>query len=184
MRSDALAAKVGTGLRRNLARILEWPRKRSRRRPRFPRSGPSEVNSLCPSPKCLRLEESATYIPDLRGSLLQLHTMFQLISLCFGSLARLFRSRASLALENFVFLRQQLAVLKRRHPRPHLHVVDKLFWVAARRFWSGMAATRSSSSPRRRWFVGTGLAFDCTGAGSRARERWSEENQSAAKCAS
>jgi transposase InsO family protein len=34
-------------------------------------------------------------------------------------------------------LRQQLAVLKRRRPRPTLTMLDKVFWVAARRFWSG-----------------------------------------------
>ncbi len=33
-------------------------------------------------------------------------------------------------------LRQQLAVLKRRHPRKRLHPMDKLFWVLARRFWA------------------------------------------------
>jgi putative transposase len=59
--------------------------------------------------------------------------MFQLI-LLFGSFVRLFRRRADLALENLV-LRQQLAVLKRRHPRPRLQFFDKLFWVAVCRFW-------------------------------------------------
>jgi putative transposase len=39
-------------------------------------------------------------------------------------------------LENLA-LRQQLAALKRRHPRPRLGALDKLFWVLARRFWSG-----------------------------------------------
>ncbi len=34
-------------------------------------------------------------------------------------------------------LRQQLAVLKRRHPRPSIGPLDKLFWVVVRRFWSG-----------------------------------------------
>ena len=57
--------------------------------------------------------------------------MFPLILLCF---ALLFRERDSLILENLV-LRQQLAVLKRRRPRPPLHAVDKLFWVVVRRFW-------------------------------------------------
>jgi putative transposase len=38
-------------------------------------------------------------------------------------------------LENLV-LRQQLAVLKRRHPRPSLGLFDKLFWVVTRRVWS------------------------------------------------
>ena len=49
---------------------------------------------------------------------------------------RLLRARRSLLLENLA-LRQQLAVLKRRHPRPRLDLLDKLFWVAVRRFWSG-----------------------------------------------
>jgi len=33
-------------------------------------------------------------------------------------------------------LRQQLAVLKRGHPKPRLGLVDKLFWVLASRVWS------------------------------------------------
>ena len=40
-----------------------------------------------------------------------------------------------LLLENLA-LRQQLIVLKRRHPRPNLGLFDKLFWVVARRVWS------------------------------------------------
>jgi putative transposase len=55
--------------------------------------------------------------------------------LCFGVLVRLFRGRGKLMLENLA-LRQQLAVLKRRHPRPQLDWFDKLFWVIAYRFWS------------------------------------------------
>ena len=38
-------------------------------------------------------------------------------------------------LENLA-LRQQLAVLKRKHPRPRLGAFDKLFWVVVRHFWS------------------------------------------------
>ncbi len=49
---------------------------------------------------------------------------------------RLFRTRRGLLLENLA-LRQQLAALKRRHPRPRLAAFDKFFWVLARRFWSG-----------------------------------------------
>jgi hypothetical protein len=30
---------------------------------------------------------------------------------------------------------QQLAVLKRKHPRPTLGGLDKLFWLLAHRFW-------------------------------------------------
>src|SRR6266849_988737 len=42
-----------------------------------------------------------------------------------------------IAIAPSLVLRQQLAVLKRKHPRPRLDVIDKLFWVFARRFWSG-----------------------------------------------
>ena len=56
--------------------------------------------------------------------------------LWFGALVRFFCTHQTLVLENLA-LRQQLAVLTRRHPRPRLGPLDKLFWVAARRFWSG-----------------------------------------------
>jgi len=62
--------------------------------------------------------------------------MFNLSLLWFSALVRLFRNRGNLVFENFV-LRQQLAVLKRRRPRPGLTIFDKLFWVAIHRFWSG-----------------------------------------------
>src|SRR5713101_4651115 len=61
--------------------------------------------------------------------------MFGFVGLFFGMLVRLFRRRRSLLLENLA-LRQQLVVLKRRHPRPSLDLFDKLFWVIARRVWS------------------------------------------------
>src|SRR3989442_5301785 len=62
--------------------------------------------------------------------------MFRFIGLCLGTLVRLVRARRSLLLENLA-LRQQLAVLKRRNPRPRLDLLDRLFWGAVRRFWSG-----------------------------------------------
>ena len=62
--------------------------------------------------------------------------MFDLFLLWFGALIRLLRSRRELALENLA-LRQQLGVLKRRHPRPNLGTFDRLFWVVARRVWFG-----------------------------------------------
>ena len=61
--------------------------------------------------------------------------MFDLLRLCFGLLVRLFHCRASLLIENLA-LRQQLAVFKRKHCRPRLAAMDRLFWVALRRFWS------------------------------------------------
>jgi hypothetical protein len=60
--------------------------------------------------------------------------MSVIIQLCLGTIVRLFCSRRSLLLENLA-LRQQLAVFKRRHPRPRLDVFDKLFWVTARQIW-------------------------------------------------
>jgi putative transposase len=41
-----------------------------------------------------------------------------------------------LALENLA-LRQQLAVYKRRAPRPKLRTTDRLFWVGLARVWTG-----------------------------------------------
>jgi hypothetical protein len=61
--------------------------------------------------------------------------MDNLFLIWFGAPVRLFRSRGTLVLENLA-LRQQLAVLKRRHPRPRLDLFDKLFWVIAHQFWS------------------------------------------------
>jgi putative transposase len=62
--------------------------------------------------------------------------MFLLIRVIFATILRLFSARRDLVLENLV-LRQQLTVFKRKHPRPRMVVVDKLFWVFAQRFWSG-----------------------------------------------
>src|ERR1017187_6974009 len=56
--------------------------------------------------------------------------MFDLFRLWLGAVLRLFRTRRSLVLENLA-LRQQLAVFKRKQPRPRLGVVDKLFWVVS-----------------------------------------------------
>ncbi len=47
-----------------------------------------------------------------------------------------FVPRHKLALEAAA-LRQQLAVLQRKQTRPKLHRLDRLFWIALRRLWSG-----------------------------------------------
>ena len=46
-----------------------------------------------------------------------------------------FRSRSDTALE-VLALRQQVAVLKRKRPRPVLNSLDRLFWTTLRHFWS------------------------------------------------
>ena len=61
--------------------------------------------------------------------------MFDIFRLWFGALLRIFRTHQSLLLENLA-LRQQLAVFKRKHPRPRIGLSDRVFWVVARRFWS------------------------------------------------
>ena len=61
--------------------------------------------------------------------------MFELFRLWLGTFCRILCTRQSLMLENLA-LRQQLAVLKRKHPRPRLGPLDKLFWVIVRGFWS------------------------------------------------
>jgi hypothetical protein len=62
--------------------------------------------------------------------------MVDAIRLFVGAILRLIRTRRRLLLENLA-LRQQLAALKRRHPRPRLAMFDRVFWVLARKFWSG-----------------------------------------------
>jgi hypothetical protein len=59
--------------------------------------------------------------------------MMNLFGLLFGAIWRMFGARRDLLLENLA-LRQQLAALKLRHPRPRLTVFDKAFWILAHRF--------------------------------------------------
>lgn len=72
--------------------------------------------------------------------------MVLLIRLLLASILCCFRSRRSLLLENLV-LRQQLAVFKRKHPKPRLDLFDKAFWVVTRRFWSGWKQSLILVSP-------------------------------------
>ena len=97
--------------------------------------------------------------------------MFDLFRLWCGAIVRTFRSRRGLMLENLA-LRQQLAVLKRIHPRPKLGPLDKLFWVVALRV--PMERNNSFSFCQKRWSAGTGL--DSEGIGRCCAKR---ENESA-----
>jgi hypothetical protein len=62
--------------------------------------------------------------------------MFRLLKPFFVLSTRCFRSRRDLLLENLA-LRQQLGVLKRKHPQPRLAASDRLFWVVLRQLWGG-----------------------------------------------
>ncbi len=60
--------------------------------------------------------------------------MFRRIASNLGWLRRLAASRSSLLIENLA-LRQQLAILTAKRPRPRMRAADRFFWVALRRFW-------------------------------------------------
>src|SRR5271167_98454 len=63
--------------------------------------------------------------------------MLKLARSIFSVLARRFRSRATLELENLA-LRHQLRVLRRQRPgRPWLFAVDRLLWIWLYRLWPG-----------------------------------------------
>jgi len=85
---------------------------------------------LCPCPKINNFAQ----VPQSQD-LLWLWYMFNFARLSLGLVARSFRSRRRLLLENLA-LRQQLAVLKRSQARPKLSPFDKLFWLLACRFWT------------------------------------------------
>jgi hypothetical protein len=60
--------------------------------------------------------------------------MFPRIAAILGWLRRLAASRSNLLIENLA-LRQQLAILMAKRPRPRMRAVDRFFWVVLRRFW-------------------------------------------------
>src|ERR1017187_4085315 len=62
--------------------------------------------------------------------------MLRSLRLLFFLLVHSLHSRHNLLLENLA-LRQQLAVLKRKHPQPRFAAPDKLFWVILWRLWPG-----------------------------------------------
>ena len=62
--------------------------------------------------------------------------MLNWLGIVVGTFRSALRTQRELAIENLV-LRQQLAVLKHRHPRPRLTEADRLFWVVLSRIWSG-----------------------------------------------
>jgi hypothetical protein len=62
--------------------------------------------------------------------------MLRSLKLLFILLVQSVGSRRDLLLENLA-LRQQLGVLKQRHPQPRFAAPDKLFWAILRRFWPG-----------------------------------------------
>ncbi len=64
--------------------------------------------------------------------------MLTLLEAIAGALIAALRPRANLVLENLA-LRQQLAVLRRKTPRPGLRPMDRAFWAVLSRAWSRWA---------------------------------------------
>ena len=62
--------------------------------------------------------------------------MKSLLSLLFSLVSSTLKERCDLALENLA-LRQQLAVLKRKHKRPVIENKDRLFWAWLSWIWTG-----------------------------------------------
>ena len=60
--------------------------------------------------------------------------MKRLLHLATDLVRAMFKPRADLALENLA-LRQQLAVLKDKRPRPRLTNADRVFWIGLSRIW-------------------------------------------------
>jgi hypothetical protein len=72
--------------------------------------------------------------------------MLTILEATLGALLAALRPRASLVAENLL-LRQQLAILRRTHPRPRLRPIDRAFWVVVSRIWSRWADTLAIVQP-------------------------------------
>ena len=65
---------------------------------------------------------------------------------CLAALRVFFQTRSDTALE-ILALRQQLAVLKRKRPRPQLNRLDRIFWIALRGCWPGTTGHSLKAGP-------------------------------------
>jgi putative transposase len=72
--------------------------------------------------------------------------MVEFILALLAALRVFFRSRGDAALE-ILALRQQVAVLKRKRPRPNLSAADRLFWTTLRRAWTRWAEVLAIVKP-------------------------------------
>ena len=65
--------------------------------------------------------------------------MSKWLKIFLGAFLSAFRTQSELAIENLA-LRQQLAILKSRNPRPNLSNSDRLFWVVLSHLWENWHA--------------------------------------------
>jgi transposase InsO family protein len=71
-----------------------------------------------------------------RYAMLQEEFVFEFTLAILAAIRVFFRRRGDTALE-VLALRQQVAVLKRKRPRPPLNSLDRIFWSTLRRLWPG-----------------------------------------------
>ena len=87
-----------------------------------------------------------------------------------GYLRALLSPRHHLAVE-IAALRQQLAVFKRKQPRPQMRKLDRLFWIVLRRCWpcwsDALILVKPETVP-----VGIARAFNGSGGGDRTPAMW------------
>jgi hypothetical protein len=99
--------------------------------------------------------------------------MSRYVGLWLGLLTRCLQSHGNLLVENLA-LRQQLAVLKRKHSRPGWDRLTKSFGVLARRFWGAWKQSLVLVNPESRplascWFSLV-LEFDLQGETANGKE--------------
>ena len=76
----------------------------------------------------------AASLPRTCYRVLQRLIVLDLISAFLAAIRVFFRSRVDTSLE-VLALRQQVAVLKRKRPRPALNGLDRFFWTTLRNIW-------------------------------------------------
>src|SRR5882757_661869 len=92
--------------------------------------------------------------------------MFALIQQLLATILTQVQSRQELILENLA-LRQQLAVLMRKRPRPRFGVFDRMLWMAFSKTWAKWKDSLHLVTPRQ-WFAGIMPGFVNTGVGFHA----------------
>ena len=88
--------------------------------------------------ECIQQVVTTTHCPPRNAvaSCYNVKFVLHFILTLLAALRVYFRTRTDTALE-VIALRQQVAVLKRKRPRPRLSSFDRLFWTTLRRLWSG-----------------------------------------------
>ena len=99
------------------------------------RKGPGSRCHLVKTPSFSRINSFGMLPRGVTRLLSSIRVMVPFLLAMLVYLRAFLMARHSLAMETAV-LRQQLAVYKRKRPRPKLNQFDRLFWVVVRRMWN------------------------------------------------